>query len=90
MWRNATTGQTAIWLMNGVAATSSAVIFTSTAWQVTHVGDFDGNGKDDLVWRNASTGQTAVWLMNGTATASSATVLTDTNWSGHARRRLQR
>ena len=30
-----------------------------------HAGDFDGDGKDDLVWYNASTGRTAVWLMDG-------------------------
>ncbi|HYR27718.1 MAG TPA: hypothetical protein VEU30_04595, partial [Thermoanaerobaculia bacterium] len=29
-------------------------------------GDFNGDGKSDLVWRNTATGQTVVWLMNGT------------------------
>jgi hypothetical protein len=28
-------------------------------------GDFDGNGRSDLVWRNAVTGVTAMWRMNG-------------------------
>jgi len=62
-------------------ASSGAVIFSNPAWQVTHVGDFDGNGKSDLVWRNNTTGQTATWLMNGTTPASSAVVLTDVNWA---------
>ncbi len=28
-------------------------------------GDFDGDGKADLLWRNTATGQTSVWLMDG-------------------------
>ena len=28
-------------------------------------GDFDGDGKADLLWRNPATGQTIVWLMDG-------------------------
>ena len=67
VWRNSSTGQTAVWLMNGTAGHRAASVFTNAAWAVTHVGDFNGDGKTDLVWRNASTGQTAVWLMNGTA-----------------------
>ncbi|MDH3594830.1 MAG: VCBS repeat-containing protein, partial [Rhodospirillales bacterium] len=30
-------------------------------------GDFDGDGKADLLWRNPATGQTIVWLMDGDA-----------------------
>ena len=30
-------------------------------------GDFDGDGKADLLWRNPATGQTVVWLMDGDA-----------------------
>jgi hypothetical protein len=72
VWENATLGQTAAWLMNGVTATTSSVIFTSPDWSVTNTGDFDGDGRADLVWRNAATSQTAMWLMNGTSTTASA------------------
>ena len=34
-----------------------------------HVGDFNGDGKSDLVWRNNDTGETALWLMNGPRSA---------------------
>src|SRR6185503_9191329 len=33
-------------------------------------GDFNGDGKVDLIWQNAATGERAVWLMNGTAMSS--------------------
>jgi hypothetical protein len=35
------------------------------------LGDFEANGKSDIVWRNTSSGAVAVWLMNGTTIAFS-------------------
>ncbi|MGZ8269479.1 MAG: hypothetical protein ACXW20_18645, partial [Burkholderiales bacterium] len=28
-------------------------------------GDYDGDGKADVLWRNMSTGDNAIWLMDG-------------------------
>ena len=89
VWRSGT-GQTAVWLMNGLASSSSATIFTSVPWAVTHVGDFDGDGKDDLAWRNNSTGQTAVWLMNGHGDGLQRGRAHRRQLGGHAHRRHQR
>jgi hypothetical protein len=74
VWRNASTGQTAIWLMNGLSMASGAIVLANTNWEPTHVADFDGNGKSDIVWRNLSTGDTSVWLMNGLAMASGGSI----------------
>ena len=65
LWYNAATGQTAIWLMDGLKARVGEIVFTGP-WSVTATGDFNGDGKADLVWRNVDTGATAIWLMNGT------------------------
>jgi hypothetical protein len=34
-------------------------------WRVVGVGDFNGDGKSDLVFQNQTTNQVAVWYMNG-------------------------
>jgi Calx-beta domain/FG-GAP-like repeat/Metallo-peptidase family M12B Reprolysin-like len=77
-----TDGQAAIWLMNGVASTSSAgIIGAGSGWSVKHVADFDGNGKGDLVWQHTD-GSAAIWLMNGVSATSSALILgAGSGWS---------
>lgn len=73
LWHE-TSGNTAVWLMNGAQPSSSALIGTvDPAWSIVGQRDFDGNGKADLLWRNNS-GLTAVWLMNGAQIASSAVI----------------
>ena len=51
-------------------------------WKVAGTGDYDGDGKSDLLWRNDVTGENYLWFMNGTALASSGALLTlsDLNW----------
>ena len=48
---------------------------------MTHVADFDGDGKDDLLWRNAGTAEVAVWLMDGPAYVRGSIVLAEPLWS---------
>jgi hypothetical protein len=63
-WRNAATGQNAIWLMDGDRIASAQFIAgTNGAWQAD-IGDFNGDGKSDFFWHNKATGQTAIWIMN--------------------------
>jgi len=67
VWRNTTTGDLAIWLMDGLTLKQGKVIAArkDLAWQIVGLGDVDGDGKADLVWRNTTTGDLAIWLMDG-------------------------
>ena len=46
-----------------------------SATKVAGVGDFNGDGKSDILWRNTSTGMVAMWLMNGTSMTNWGTIL---------------
>ena len=65
--RHTTTGQSAVWFLDGTALTAAGQLSTgaSTDWQVHVTEDFDGDGKADVVWRNTATGGNAIWFMDG-------------------------
>jgi len=69
LWRNSTTGQVTAWYMNNATIAGSATLSPSRGsdlnWRIGGIGDFDGDGKPDLVWRNQANGADEVWLMNG-------------------------
>ncbi|HEY7943035.1 MAG TPA: FG-GAP-like repeat-containing protein [Casimicrobiaceae bacterium] len=81
IWRNASNGQTLLWLMNGIAATKQAVVMSDPNWSVVRAADLNGDWKSDIIWHNASTGQTALWLMNGTSASAASAVMNDPNWT---------
>jgi hypothetical protein len=79
LWRD-DNGTVAEWTMNGSQITSSAVVTyqgnvaaPDSTWQIAGIGDFDGDGKSDILWRN-SNGTVAEWLMNGSQITSAADV----------------
>jgi hypothetical protein len=93
LWRNTTNGQVAIWLMNGTTIASAAGLgatlsgggsagFVATAWTIVATGDFNSDGKSDLLWRDSS-GNTAIWLMDGTTVLPSSASLGNaaTSWT---------
>ena len=72
-WRD-TSGDVAIWLMNGAQVATSAGLGTvATTWSIVGQHDFNGDGKRDLLWRDTG-GNIAIWFMNGTSVASTALV----------------
>src|SRR4051794_11443550 len=68
LWRSQTTGQDYLYTMNGTAITSGEGSLRTVAdlnWSVVGTGDFDGDGKADLLWRNHVTGENYLYLMDG-------------------------
>jgi len=85
VWRHGTTGENYLYPMNGATILGSEGYVRTVAdlnWKVVGIGDFDGDGKADILWRNASTGENYVYLMNGTAIAGEGYIRTvaDQNW----------
>jgi hypothetical protein len=72
VWRNAITGATFIWYMNGANVVSgSANLIVDPAFRLAAVVDLNGDHKSDMVWYNPNTSTTDIWLMNGTTVLSS-------------------
>ena len=68
-----------MWLMNGTQTLSGQVVATSaevsTNWHIAGTGDFNNDGKSDILWR-ADDGSVGIWLMNGTQTLSGQVIAT--------------
>ncbi|HEX2827759.1 MAG TPA: FG-GAP-like repeat-containing protein [Burkholderiales bacterium] len=84
LWRNVNDGSVALWQMNGTRK-ESGVVFANALPPSTRLvdshGDYNGDGKSDILWRSAD-GAVSMWLMNGTQTPSSVAVDTiGANWS---------
>ena len=86
LWRNVD-GQMSNWLgqANGgfVQNNANAAAVVPTAWQIAGTGDFNGDGRDDILWRNID-GQLSNWLATATGgyspnTANAAAVV-PTSW----------
>jgi hypothetical protein len=54
------------------------------SWKIVCIGDFNGDGKPDIIWQSQATGQLAYWLMNGVTLQSYGSLFNnqaiDTNW----------
>ena len=60
--------------MNGTQVAQSLPIGNvPTIWSIVGTGDFDGDGKFDLLWRDTA-GDTAIWFMNGAQVLSTASL----------------
>lgn len=75
LWRNPADGRIGMWLMRGVTgAKDYGPVDTDLglAWTLVATGDFNGDGKSDIVWRHSETGANVVWFMDGMVKAGEA------------------
>ncbi len=71
VFRNRTTGAVEFWMMTGTTRQGAPVALGAPPpapaldWKLAATGDFDHDGKPDLLWRNSVNQQLQVWTMNG-------------------------
>lgn len=73
-------GTLSVWFVQG-ASISGAGLGSITAEWSPFSGDFNGDGRDDILWRNTANGTMSVWFMNGASTIGVPFNTVATNWA---------
>ena len=82
MFQNSANSGVMIDLFNGTSITSSATLANPGNLQVEASGDFNGDGKADIVLQ-ASDGTPQIWFMNGTSVTSTVTLASPSSADWH-------
>jgi hypothetical protein len=86
LWRNQVSGENYVYPMDGLTIQPSEGYLPTVSnmeWQIAGVGDFDRDGRSDLLWRNTASGELYLYPMNGTAvkpTEGYIRTVADTSW----------
>jgi len=88
LWQDSNSGAVAIWFLTasgGVLTTGTVgTVPSSTTWQITATGDYNGDGISDILWTDAS-GDLAIWFMSSATISSSASLGNiGTGWQAQA------
>lgn len=76
LWRNIVSGNLVVWFMDGTTRITGAFLEPPSVgdvnWRAVAVGDFNSDGKADVLWRHAFSGRMVVWTMDGLNRVSGA------------------
>jgi hypothetical protein len=69
VWQNISDGRVAAWLMSGTVCREAALLsipqVADLRWRIRAIGDFNADGRADLVWWHEASWYLAIWLMDG-------------------------
>ena len=85
LWRyNQYGGYNVVWYMNDAAWIGSADLISvaDLSWEIAYTGDYNNDGKIDILWRYMWTGSTYIWYMDGVTWIGGGDLLqvSDTTW----------
>jgi hypothetical protein len=87
LWQNIATGQLSAWELSGTTVLADPLMNPSVGdnnWRLSGTGDFNGDGKPDIVWHHRTGGWISIWYMDGVnriaGTATSIDRVADTRW----------
>ena len=80
VWRNIADGRIAVWNMQGTTMLAGTYTDPSAVpdldWEIRASGDFNNDGKPDLVWQNKATGALSAWFFNDLTRIGTASLTT--------------
>jgi hypothetical protein len=69
LWRHGVSGENVLWYMNGSVLAggtfTTPAALTDVRWKMAGVGDFNRDGKPDILWHHTVAGQIVLWYMDG-------------------------
>lgn len=68
LWQHQTRGEVYVWYMDGASLIRDehiATVSDDLDWKIVGVGDFNGNGKYDILWHHQQRGDVSIWFMDG-------------------------
>jgi hypothetical protein len=88
LWRHLVSGQNVVWFMNGINLVSGTFTnptsLADVRWKMVGTGDFNLDGRPDILWRHDFSGENVLWYMNGvnlvSGTFTMPSTLTDVRW----------
>ena len=86
-WRHSGDGLLEVQFLNGITAKGGGVVANNpfdASWNIVATGDFNADGKDDLVWRRSSDGLVEIQFLNGNSATGGGTIVNnsfDSSWN---------
>jgi hypothetical protein len=68
LWHHQLRGEVYVWFMDGANFLADKLVRTindDLKWKIVGVGDFNGDGKPDILWHHQQRGDVYVWFMDG-------------------------